>query len=265
MLKKSLAFSFIILFLFSINPVLAAVEWEEDFEGGIPDGWDFYSYEMVSGVHKPLDDPGFSVVDGVLRAPNHKAGDNKTAAKRNSTVAYGTWSFDWLASPIAYDSIELTLNHPEHNFNTTGIDISDSSFTGYVIVIDNNVPIIRLLKLHKQQGIFSPTILDSNRFDAELEGTHHIDVTRGSEGQFYVYFNTILLLQATENSITTSQAFGMTSWRGDSGIDNISISNTVDYPSSTIPAISVGYIVWIAILTITILIIVKKKKVKFRN
>jgi hypothetical protein len=266
---KSLSFSFIILFLFSINIVQAAPVWGENFEDLPLDGWDFFNYEMVSGIHEPLYDPGFSVVDGVLRAPNHNVGSNKTSVKRNSTIAYGTWSFDWLASPIAspiaYDGLELILNEPEHNFNSTGEHISTSSFTGYAILIDNMARLIALIMLHEQNGVFSPTIMDQYSFETYLEGTHHIDATRDSEGQFYIYFDKILVLQATENSITTSQVFGMTSWRGDSGIDNIRISDTVDYPPPPgIPATTGGYIMWMVIPTIIILMFLRKK-VKHRN
>ncbi|MFX0141969.1 MAG: hypothetical protein ACFFDN_50495 [Candidatus Hodarchaeota archaeon] len=268
-LKISLTFSFILLFLFSINLVQAATVWEENFEEGIPDGWDFDSYNRTSGIHEPLDDPGFSVVDGVLRAPNHQGFNNRTEARRNNTVAYGTWSFDWLASSVAYDAISLISNHPENNFNITGMHEDDFDFTGYSIRIDtlgSTFPRIDLLKLYKEGGIWIPSALDSYYFDAELEGTHHIDVTRDSEGQFHVYFDTILVLTATDNDFTTSQKFSMVSWSGDSGIDNITVSDTVDYPPSPpgIPATTWGYIVWMVIPTIMILIIMRKK-VKFRN
>lgn len=225
---------------------------------------------MISGIHEPLDDPGFSVVDGVLRAPNHQGYNNKTIARRDSAVAYGTWSFDWLASSVAYYAIQLILNHPENNFNITGMHEDDRDFTGYSILIDtlsSTFPRIYLLKLYKEGGVWIHPALDSHYFDAGFERTHHIDVTRDSEGQFHVYFDTILVLKATDNDFTTSQKFSILSWSGDSGIDNISVSDTVDYPSSPppgIPATIWGYIVWMAIPTIMILIIMRKK-VKFRN
>ena len=264
MLKKTLILSFVLLFLFSINSVQAGTVWQENFEGTIDD-WDCYSYSVTgSGTHQSIDDPGYSVANGIFQAPNYSENDvNITFAFRNSTVAYGIWEFDWVASLEYRDLIEIIFNQEENNFNFSGVNYYDLAVSGYFIVISSThsiLPIIRLKKFTVSSGVQSESVLDDHNFEADLEGSYHVKVTRNSEGEFEVYFNDTLVLEATDTAITTSQKFGVSSWLGASGIDNITVSDI----DPVIPATTGGYIVWTVIPTIILLVIVRKK-IKYRN
>ena len=77
-----------------------------------------------------------------------------------------------------------------------------------------------------------------------LVGTYHIDVTRSLDGWFNVFLNEDdpanpdpPIIRVIDNHTTTSGRFVCGAWSGDSVLDNITVSNTVDImytpPSTT--------------------------------
>ena len=128
---KILPFIITLLILSTTTQVQAALIWEEDFEEGIPDGWELDSYDIINGIYEPVDEPTISVVDGVLVGFGYQEVPKRLRAQRDSTVAYGTWSFDWLASSHASISINLIFNDPVDNFNWSGVSDSNYSVNGY--------------------------------------------------------------------------------------------------------------------------------------
>ncbi|MFQ5979883.1 MAG: hypothetical protein ACE5OZ_17265 [Candidatus Heimdallarchaeota archaeon] len=67
-----------------------------------------------------------------------------------------------------------------------------------------------------------------HQFSSPITGSHHIAVTRDLQGNFEVFFDSTLIIEASDNSTTTSEKFIITSWVGDSAFDNIVVSNSID-------------------------------------
>jgi len=76
----------------------------------------------------------------------------------------------------------------------------------------------------------------------EIDGTQHIEVTRNETGQFKVYINGTLRIEAVNNRWTTSQSFYLTSEEGAS-FDNVVVSEDTVEPTGDallVPMIAVG-------------------------
>ena len=91
-----------VVFLLPLTQVTAEVVWEEDWENPPFDEWIYmaYSFDDVNGFQPDTTaDP--AVVDGVFKtnSPTASFGDFLSGANHNSTVAYGTWSFDCVVEP----------------------------------------------------------------------------------------------------------------------------------------------------------------------
>ena len=259
-----------VIMTFSITPAQAVLAWEEDFDGimiGDLTDWDFYGWDMQGNNHDPQIDPGFGILGGVLRSPNYTDLGNNSRTHRDSTVAYGMWSFDWFPSTDAINAVEIILNEPEGNFNLTGILETDVTFTGYALAFYHGdfgpSPSIELLKLHQIGGRFTPTILDSYQFLSEITMPIHIEVNRNLEGRFEVKLDSSVILEATDNEFTESQKFGFTTWVGYTGIDNIIVDTefSFDDDDGTITALPRAMFVW-TVFSTGILFIQLKKKMK---
>ncbi|MHA2253558.1 MAG: transcriptional regulator, partial [Candidatus Kariarchaeaceae archaeon] len=175
--------------------------------------------------------------DGALTSPHFDAFKDSAHAYHDSTLAYGTWSFDWEISGDnrSFDAVEFILSDTKYNYNWTGIYELDKGIMGYglalgsynVSSVNSATPGLDLIKLYSNNGLFTPVSLKSHSFDGPIEGTHHIDITRSTDGEFKVYFDSDMVIQTTDNQITTSEKFAFTSWIGASSISNIVVLDDV--------------------------------------
>jgi hypothetical protein len=273
-LKRLLTFSLIFLVFLSLIQVQASIVWEENFKGEGLNDWDSYGWDMPLDYHETPIDPGFSVNDGVLRAPDYSSYGKKSNAIHDSTVAYGTWSFDWLVSSPAHIGIEFMLTDLLNtNYNYTGLHTSQMNYTGYAVLLISfasnpglglQAPGINLLKFKNHDNVSIVGVLDTHKFAANIVGSHNIEINRDLNGQFSVYYDSELTLQATDNMTTTSEKFGFTTWRGDSGIDNITVSDTdpgtlTTTSTATTTNATEGYVLGLLIPSFVVLIIYRKK------
>lgn len=277
---KFLTLLLILLVFLSATRAQASIVWTEDFEAETLTDWDAYGWVMSSDVHTTPIDSGFSVIDGMLRAPNYADYGKKSHINHDSATAYGTWSFDWLVSSPAHVGIEFMLTDLRTNFNLTGLHQNQVNFTGYAVLLVSfsaspglglQAPGINLLKFVNRNNYSLVTVLDTHKFAAEVVGPHHIEISRTLQGQFTVYYDSEVTLQGFDNITTTSEKFGITSWRGDSGIDNITISDTFIAPptttttttspttTTTTTATADGFVLWLLIPSFGILIVLRKK------
>jgi hypothetical protein len=249
--------------------------WEEDFTDGDITDWDLYAWEMTNDIHTTPIDSGFSVIDGVLYTPDYASYGKKSHAIHNSTQAYGSWSFDWLVSSPAHIGIEFMFTDVLTNYNLTGLHQTQLNYTGYAVLLVSfptvlglglRTPGINLLKFKNTDNTSIIRVLDTHEFAATVTGTHHIEISRSLQGLFTVYYDSELTLQATDNVTTTSEKFGITSWLADTGIDNITISDSYNPPPSTTTTTSTttqsaeGYVLWMLIPSFIVLMIVRRRK-----
>lgn len=270
--KLAVLFSLGLLVLFSLNPVQvsAAFVWNEDFEIlSIEDldDWDLQGYELVSDSYYEVDH-GFTIENGELitediyvlwPATGHGIFTQIRRAIHNSSVVYGTWSFDWRVSRSqhTFDSVEIMFTDLRHNYNLTG-EFTGVDMIGYTLILDtvtNNEMCI------EKFGGTRNFILARHPFATTPSGLHHIDITRDLTGEFHVYFDSVLVLTVTDNEITTSEKFIFASFQGNSSIDNIAISNSVDIvpTDAYLPILLIAIGAGISLMVVVILIYLKRK------
>ena len=231
-----------IVFLVPITRGSAAIVWSEDFEA-VPPDWDFYGYDYVDDVFVYNNTAAPSVENGVLKMPNTQEGDTWSHAVRTSTVAYGTWSFDWMV-PEGTDhesliTVFIMINDMPRDFNGTSLS-PPYEHNGYFINIksgsagpsglaDKSIRFGEYITNHVYTHI-------EHVFDEPITGAHHITITRDTHGEFNIYFDsTVPVLTYIDLSTKYSELCIFGSWYGDSVFDNITVSSSVDYPTTTVP------------------------------
>ncbi|MFX0087555.1 MAG: hypothetical protein ACFFAU_18030 [Candidatus Hodarchaeota archaeon] len=235
--------------LCSPTRVSTTVIWEENFEGS-PDDWSLSYWNTSSGVFVKQPEPGFTIQNGILTAPNDRTFDMAAFAYRNSSVAYGTWAFDWVVEPgtdhCAYDVISLLGNDSAGDYDPSGetwdeylandytynLGMSSSSATGGAGTWVK--PGLNFVK--RAGGGDTDVMLGKYQFANDITGIHRVEVTRDNSGKFRIYFDDTFLFSAIDNEFKTSEVFFLGSAKGDSGFDNITITNNpiVDTHAPTI-------------------------------
>ncbi|MHA1978697.1 MAG: hypothetical protein ACW98I_17475 [Candidatus Hodarchaeales archaeon] len=236
-----------VLCLFPLTQVSAGVVWTEDWETGLSDEWiiDAYSYELFSGF-QPYELTTPSVVAGVFKtnAPTSAFLVYWSGVHRNSTVAFGTWSFDWVVEPgVDHESyVDVFFMVNNYKDNITG-EVVFGDTPGYVLNLQsgfkgpltaNSITLARAAG-----GGLSQSALGIKVFASEITGSHHIEVSRSSDGEFTVAFDSTVELTATDTNFNTSEKFVIGAWIGDSGFDNITTSDlsitTTTTTTTTLP------------------------------
>ena len=245
--KTKIFFSLIIglLMIQSVNRVAAETVWEEDFETPPFDEWTLQGHEEFrvdasTRYAYPNSDLVPEIIDGELRMPIVTETENLSVscAIRNSTVAYGTWSFDWEINSSTgtehetWDNIWFISDMP---VNLTGVNFDTPFCEGYVLMLQSasegypGVP-SSCIYLWKQQ-YYVPVVSTLYGYDipgTKITGAHHIDITRNLTGEFNVWFDSIHIFTVTDKAITTSERILFRSHLGDSTFDNITVSDSVD-------------------------------------
>ncbi len=236
----------IILVLFPVQQGQAIVIWTEIFDSENPTGWTFKNWQRpYMSWFTEISEIGMSVIDGVLRGPDTIAFDTAAFAYRESSVAYGNWSFDWTVvdnrSHLGYDVVAFIFTDHVNNYSMEGLTETEflSGVTGYGLLLISSantdaiagaaVPGITFASY-----IPSFTILTTYEFPSAIVGTHHIDISRNLQGEFNIYFDSEQVINVTDNETTTSEVFNFVSFRGNSGFDNITVSDfTIEETTST--------------------------------
>jgi len=143
----------------------------------------------------------------------------------NSTIAYGTWSYDVYLKPT------INVLNPFIVINGSWLGISYD----YQVEIKPLRGVTEFI-LMKESGQYPEYLyrLDDHNIYADLtERWHHIDITRDIQGRFYVYFDGELIMDALDNSLKTSNRFSIMSIpHGYLSVENMTVRNVVDiFPS----------------------------------
>jgi hypothetical protein len=171
----------------------------------------------------------FSTASGMLTALD----DDINIARHNSTVNVGTWSFDLFVPDEYFRSIYvdfMSTGSKPNPYPSMHVSIG-AWFDGDRFVVMKNsstTPYERLSDIY----------VDS------LQGWHHIDVSRTSDGHFYVWFNGTLEDDFVNNDVTNSTYLEFFCDNAtDAAIDNLVVSDTNYTPSppTTPPPASVPW------------------------
>lgn len=212
----------------SVNQSTSAAEvWSYDFNDRNISDWSIYAIEGNRPYTNP---PGnFSTEDGVLRA--NGTGRIFSIASINSSVAYGTWTFD-------VDVVD-TYNHeiviPFLMIEWTSDDWMRKNYfiqivTGMYQTTDQKRLQGGIVAPSSSPGGFGITWIEPFPYE-DIFGWKHFVITRESSGQFYVYINGSLALDFKDNQHTICNEFIFSTGPGPA-IDNIVVSDTVDYDAA---------------------------------
>jgi len=211
---------------------LAGEVWSDNFDDHDISDWTIYGvngtrpFDVVSG--------NFTAEDGVLRANGTVLAWN--IAARNSSVAYGTWTFDVDVVDNYMHEIVIVFIQNEWTLESWG---NRGYFFQIVTGEYMEDPTPRL-----QGATVIPTespgpinyriewwdsyLWESYPYDGDILGWKNIIITRELDGQFYVYINETLALSHKDNRHSTCAEFHIGTNPGPA-IDNIVVSNTVDF------------------------------------
>jgi hypothetical protein len=202
--------------------------WFYNFDDRNLSAWEIYGFVAPIPYSNP---PGsFSTEDGSLRS--NSTGTVASMAHVNSSVAYGTWSFD-------VDVVDTVL----HDFVIPFIIVSwnldawwiDCYLLQIVTGMYGGDPQPRVVAGKGIENTESPRGKDAVWLDEEphddIFGWKSFIITRENNGQFYVYMNESLMLgfKDTQHTTCIQFAFGAA---GGPAIDNINVSDTVDYDAA---------------------------------
>jgi hypothetical protein len=216
-------------------PCDATEVWSDNFDDGNLDGW--------------VADANTIVVDGTLR------GSRATEVYRPCNLTSGTWSFDmldignWIMDwePGLY--VYFMSTHPDIFPQMT-----------YCLRVTHGTTSAGLKYLYaitRFNGESTVTLASGDGLEGpSLKGTlHHIKITRTAAGQMSVYVNGTLVMETTDNEISTSECFKMILGY-DYAIDNI----VVDDASPGIPmellAVGAGAV---AIVVVTLVALKRRR------
>ncbi|MHA2316404.1 MAG: hypothetical protein ACXAC6_01550 [Candidatus Hodarchaeales archaeon] len=250
--------------MYSPTYVSATVIWEENFENGPYDDWTLDGYKEQNGLlYSTNNSP--SIENGRLNmlTTSYPYG---IAAIHNSTVAYGTWSFDWIVPSKIQEEAQVGYffagNFPVY---LNGSDIEPPTLNTYLLYMES---IFESL----DENCFNITIGEYNygnwqiikeeTYSDPLTGLIHIDITRDMDGTIKVFTNSSSkpFIEIVNNRIKTSERVCFWSWYGESAIDNVVVysSEVVTEGSSGAPAFT--FEVLLLILPLSIIYTRKRRR-----
>ncbi|MFW9925771.1 MAG: hypothetical protein ACFFDM_03275 [Candidatus Thorarchaeota archaeon] len=242
---KLLAFLFVLVIVCSVIPgaespvkathyvtvdqvELSAEVWSDNFDDRDISDWNIYG---INGTQPFTVVPGnFTAEDGVLRANGTELA--WSIAARDSPVAYGTWRFDVDVVDNYNHEIVIAFFQLVWSLDVWGID-------GYFVQIvtgmygGNAQPRLQAGTVYASSSPIGRTVdwWEPYPYDGDILGWKNIIITREPDGQFYVYINGTLALDHKDNRHTTCEEFHFGTNPGPA-LDNINVSNTVDYDAA---------------------------------
>ena len=198
----------------------SAVVWSDNFDDEDISDWQIFKVNHTAEPDTLM--PGNSSAEGgVLR--QHET--EWSYAGHNSTVAFGTWSFD-VDIQVPIDEFHFYVCFSSEVFDDDWLTYGQvgSAYGVGFYIYESGTTEIRLTRGNHATG---PAFMDTF-FDSDIIGWRNIIVTRELSGQFYVYMDGDLILKYNDLMHTTSERFYFLS-HGGPAIDNVSVSDTVDY------------------------------------
>ncbi len=185
----------------------AAMVWSDDFNDTDYNGW-------------TVETGAFTAADSILRCTSESMG----VVHHPSTVATGTWSFDFVFSSMLHVSIiYFAVGVISDLMGNQGyqITVNNYGFTLYVVTDS------------------ATTTLDTYTAPSGLQGRQHFGFTRDAGGLIRGYLNGSLVVEATNTEHSTVNYF-LAHMFEDESLDNIVVSNTVDITPTTGPGTGTG-------------------------
>ena len=200
--------------------------WSFDFDDGNYSDWTFYGNQGTMPYTEEVGN--FSAEDGALRA----TGDYFNIATVNSSVAYGTWTFD-------VDIVDTPIHEIVISFLTVSWSIEVNGLECYFLQVITGLygtsaqPRLQLGRVIPTPDSPAPrSITWLGRYDYDdLLGWKNFIITRENNGQFYIYMNQTLVIGVKDSLYTKCNEFLFGAKAGPA-IDNIVVNDTVDFDAA---------------------------------
>jgi hypothetical protein len=192
----------------------ATVIWEDSFDD--LDDWTIFAYESPDS--DIIVEGNFSAASGILEVLD----DDLNFARHDSTVNEGTWSFDMFVPDVEDDRGAMYVYIMTNG--SRPIPTYPSDFIAVGAWRQNAQDSWHFIVWTLKGFDF---IIHSRIYKDSMQGWHHIDVSRTSDGHFYVYFNGTFEDDFTYNDVTISTylEFYCYSATG-AAIDNLVVDDT---------------------------------------
>ena len=213
------------------NP--ADLVFSYDFDDGNLSDWSWFAID--DGI--PYNEyPGnVSVANGSMTM----GGEHWNIAYVNSSVAYGSWSFDVFV--VDNDEHEIVIPFILIEYTTDVylkqayiLQIVTGYYPGFLIPgTEYDQPRLQTAKISLYTG--SPTgrsLVWTDQFDTDdIWGWKNFTITREDDGQFYIYMNGVPVLDFKDNQHTTCNYFAFSSRVGPA-FDNLFVYDNVIYDAA---------------------------------
>ena len=203
--------------------ILSAVVWSDNFDDEDISDWQLFT--VNHSVSPDTLHPGTSTAEGGVLRHN---GTEYSYAGHNSSVAFGTWSFD-VDIQDPYDENDFSIQFISEEFNDdwlTREGVGETYGVGFFVFDTGGNRIVLGRGSHDIGQLMMDTYIGNNLIDWK-----NIIVTRELSGQFYVYMDGDLILKGKDLTHTTSERFYFLS-HGGPAIDNVTVSDTIDYDAA---------------------------------
>ncbi|MHA2176335.1 MAG: hypothetical protein ACXABI_16045 [Candidatus Hodarchaeales archaeon] len=194
--------------------------WSDNFNDKNLDGWEIVGHDWTNYP------PSYDLWTGNASAANNElwingsAPDFYTVVGYPSSVTHGTWSFDVIAKNTA--RISFVSNNNVSTYTPT----AGSHYTLFISSYMGGV-----LELWKTIG-GTTTNLESVNVTGISGHWQHVDITKDTSNLISVYINGTLQFTVTDDTVTKSFHFKFIS-NTISGLDNVTVSDTVDIEPPT--------------------------------
>lgn len=219
---------------FVAGPCSATEVWSEDFDDPSLDGW--------------VADANTIVVDGTLR------GSRSTEVYRPCNLTSGTWSFDvldignWRMDDRPGLYVYFMSSDPDAGTQITySLRITQGT---------TSTGLKYIYAITKMDGFATVTLASADGIEnSVLKGTlHHIKIARTASGHMSVFVNGTLIVEATDNEISTSDCFRIILGY-DYAIDNIVVDDAP--PGIPMELLAVGASA-VAIVVVAVLVLKRR-------
>ncbi len=185
----------------------AATVWSDNFNDGDTVGWTLHT-------------GGFTASSNYLQGST--AGTNHIS--HASTVASGTWSFDLHIDPL-YQGENTAVFFMASDLNAGNNDYPENGYSieigyGWIGLADTFALVRYENDVRNPMDAYTPPSSQAN---------FHFDITRGDDDHIYVGIDGTLVMDRQNSVHDTSTHFFVFMTGTDRWIDNVLVSNTVDY------------------------------------
>ncbi|UCE11721.1 MAG: hypothetical protein JSW61_07270 [Candidatus Thorarchaeota archaeon] len=200
----------------------SSIVWSDNFDDEDISDWN------IIGINETADP--FYLIPGNISASGGAMriiGPEWHYAYHNSSVAFGTWRYDVdIQRPDTIDRFAVGFAG-EFNQETLLMGRGNNYLISHRIFDDGPSGDLRLA-VNSVDG--TTRFLDTHPI-SDIRGWWNIIVTREPSGQFYVYLNGVLIMDAVDLTHTTLDSFSFYGM-ANPAIDNVSVSNTIDYDAA---------------------------------